>query len=80
MLADFLWAAAFACALAALTRSGRWLALGFAVAQLLELAQVHPAVPGTFDVADMIAIGLGWGLGCAIDAASTRLVTRTAPC
>lgn len=67
-LADILWAAAFGCALLAVTRSVRWGPLGLGVAELLEVAQIHPRVPGTFDPVDMIAIAAGFAIGCAVEA------------
>jgi hypothetical protein len=66
VLADFFWSGAFACALVAMTRSWRWALVGFVIAEVLELAQLHPAVPGTFDVSDIIAIAIGWVLGLAV--------------
>jgi uncharacterized membrane protein YccC len=71
VLADFLWSAAFACALMAITRSPRWATFGFVVAELLELAQLHPSVPGTFDAGDLVAIAIGWALGLLVE-----MVTR----
>jgi hypothetical protein len=76
VLADFLWSGAFACALMAMTRSKRWAAFGFVVAEILELAQLHPSVPGTFDVGDLIAIAFGWALGLGIDAICSRPIAH----
>lgn len=68
VLPDFLWACAFACALMALTKSRTLVLVGFLVAELLELAQLLPAVPGTFDVLDVVAIALGFGCGLLLEA------------
>lgn len=66
--ADAIWAAAFAYVLAALTLRNRpWLLLGMAVALGLELAQRCPYFPGTFDRADLVAIGLGYTLGLVLE-------------
>lgn len=59
-LPDFLWAAAFAIALAAVTRSRGFVLAGFVIAEGLEIAQIHPRVAGTFDPFDLVAIAFGF--------------------
>lgn len=66
-LSDLLWACAFACALLAVTRSARWGIVGLVVAEILELAQLHPEVPGTFDPLDLVAIAAGFAAGAALE-------------
>ena len=64
---DFFWAAAFACTLASVMRGHRerhyWSVAALIVALGLEVAQLHHAVPGTFDPADLVAIAIGWAGG-----------------
>lgn len=61
---DFLWAFAFACTLLAVTKFSRaWAFAGLGISLGLELIQVFPGVPGTFDSYDLLAIGLGYGAG-----------------
>ena len=77
---DFLWAAAFACTLATVMR-GRadrhaWSFAGLVVALGLEVAQLHDAIPGTFDGADLLAIVTGWGSGLLVARLSTDHARR----
>jgi hypothetical protein len=68
-LPDAAWAWAFGAALALVWRhqSRRqtipWLVAGGFAALSAELAQAIHVLPGTFDVADLVAIALGYALG-----------------
>lgn len=71
-LPDLLWAWSFGAAMA-LVWLGRpwsekraWLVAGGLVALFAEVGQALHVVPGTFDVADLVAIGAGYGLGAAL--------------
>jgi hypothetical protein len=77
-LPDAAWAWAFGAALALVwhgkdwrERRG-WLLAGWVAALATELGQAVSVVPGTFDVADLVAIGLGYVLGAS-------LATRRSP-
>jgi hypothetical protein len=71
-LPDAAWAWAFGSALALVwhgkswREKAAWLCAGWAVAVFAELGQAIHVLPGTFDVADLVAIALGFVLGAAV--------------
>jgi hypothetical protein len=79
-LPDAAWAWAFGAALAlvwhgkAWRDKAAWLGAGCGVALFAEVGQAMHVVPGTFDVADLVAIAIGYVVGAAL--AGRRLGTR----
>lgn len=79
-LPDFAWAWAFGAALAIIWH-GRpwrdkapWLGGGGAVALFAEIGQAIGVVPGTFDIADLVAIAAGFVLGAWLAGRAPRPV------